>query len=269
MDNLLFIFFIYNRKYKKEKTMIGIYKITNKITGQSYIGQSSQIEKRKKRHFSTANNPMDHSYNNPLYRAIRKYGKNNFDFSIIEECSVQQLNEKERYWIKFYNTFFNGYNLTMGGDGSGTQQKKESIIGIIYDLENTNLFQKEIAKKWKISEEMVQGINTGRYWKHDRKYPIRESPKKIIKYCVDCGKQISKDATRCVNCENKRRQKEFTQNLIDRNKLKHLIRTTPFTTIGAMYNVSDNAVRKWCDKLNLPRKKSEIKKYSDEEWAGL
>lgn len=40
----------------------------------------------------------------------------------------------------------------------------------------------------------------------------------------------------------------------------------PFTTIGKKYNVSDNAVRKWCDKYNLPRKASEIKKYSDEEW---
>ena len=54
--------------------------------------------------------------------------------------------------------------------------------------------------------------------------------------------------------------------LISREELKKLIRTTPFTTIGKQYGVTDNAVRKWCDKYNLPRKVKEIKSYSDEEW---
>ena len=51
-----------------------------------------------------------------------------------------------------------------------------------------------------------------------------------------------------------------------REELKRLIRTTPFTTIGKKYNVSDNAVRKWCDAEGLPRKVSEIKSYTEEEW---
>ena len=54
--------------------------------------------------------------------------------------------------------------------------------------------------------------------------------------------------------------------LISREELKKLIRTTPFTTIGKQYGVTDNTVRKWCDKYNLPRKVKEIKSYSDEEW---
>jgi hypothetical protein len=48
--------------------------------------------------------------------------------------------------------------------------------------------------------------------------------------------------------------------------LKKLIRTKPFTQIGKQFNVSDNAIRKWCDNYNLPRKVNEIKSYSDEEW---
>ena len=56
------------------------------------------------------------------------------------------------------------------------------------------------------------------------------------------------------------------QNMIEREDLKKLIRSMSFTSIGKKYNVSDNAIRKWCDKYNLPRKVSEIKKYSDEEW---
>lgn len=48
-----------------------------------------------------------------------------------------------------------------------------------------------------------------------------------------------------------------------------MIRTTPFTTIGTMYGVSDNAVRKWCEAMGLPRKSSEIKSYTEEEWSKI
>lgn len=53
---------------------------------------------------------------------------------------------------------------------------------------------------------------------------------------------------------------------VSREELKTLIRTLPFSQIGEKFNVSDNTIRKWCDKYDLPRKVSEIKKYSDEEW---
>ena len=56
---------------------------------------------------------------------------------------------------------------------------------------------------------------------------------------------------------------------ISREELKSLIRTTPFTQIGKKYHVTDNAIKKWCDKYNLPRKRCDIKKYSDEEWSKL
>ena len=54
--------------------MVGIYKITNIITGESYIGQSVKIEQRIKKHKRVSQTPSDHSYENPLYRAMRKYG---------------------------------------------------------------------------------------------------------------------------------------------------------------------------------------------------
>ena len=83
-----------------------------------------------------------------------------------------------------------------------------------------------------------------------------------INLCQNCGTPISKTAKHCIKCSHLLRQ----QNNIEREELKKLIRSTSFTAIGKKYNVSDNAVRKWCDKYNLPRKASEIKKYSDEEW---
>lgn len=53
---------------------------------------------------------------------------------------------------------------------------------------------------------------------------------------------------------------------LEREELKQLIRNQSFLAIGKQFNVSDNAIRKWCDKYNLPRKKTEIKNYSDKEW---
>lgn len=88
-------------------------------------------------------------------------------------------------------------------------------------------------------------------------------------YCIDCGKEISKDSKRCVECNAKNKTIALDDMPITREELKNLIRTSPFTIIGSQYGVSDNAIRKWCDKFKLPRKKSEIKNYSDEEWSKI
>ena len=56
---------------------------------------------------------------------------------------------------------------------------------------------------------------------------------------------------------------------VTREELKQLIRKKPFVQIGLQFKVSDNAIRKWCDKFNLPRKATEIKKYTDEEWENI
>lgn len=98
---------------------------------------------------------------------------------------------------------------------------------------------------------------------------VEHLEQKNIKYCIDCGKKISYTAIRCTNCENQYRKIPIKNMPITKDELKKLIRTTPFTVIGAKYNVSDNAIRKWCDKFNLPRKLSDIKKYTDEEWELL
>ncbi len=81
-------------------------------------------------------------------------------------------------------------------------------------------------------------------------------------YCEDCGCEISYGAKKCLSCRNK----EKSKNIPERNELKSLIRIKPFTQIGAQFGVTDNAIRKWCDKYKLPRRSRDIKKYTEEEW---
>lgn len=89
-----------------------------------------------------------------------------------------------------------------------------------------------------------------------------------INHCIDCGKIISVKSVRCAECEHKHRTSTEVEGLT-REELKALIRATPFTKIGDMFGVSDNAVRKWCDKYNLPRKARDIKTLTDEEWLKI
>lgn len=98
----------------------GIYEIINLIN-KKYIGQSIDIEKRWQQHKTSNKNYI-------LYQAFKKYGLKNFEFKIIEECSQEKLNEREKYWILYYNSLTpNGYNMTLGGDSCGHEQLEKSV----------------------------------------------------------------------------------------------------------------------------------------------
>ena len=84
-------------------------------------------------------------------------------------------------------------------------------------------------------------------------------------YCIDCKKELKGNWKRCRKCSNKYQMSSVDKIPVDRDTLKQLIRTDPFTQIGRMYSVTDNTIRKWCAKFNLPKKSSDIKKYTDEE----
>lgn len=106
-----------------------IYVITNKINNKQYVGKTiDTIENRWKTHLKDSNKKFFES--RPLYKAIKKYGKENFIIEQLEECSYKILNEREQYWINILDTYKNGYNATLGGDGK-----------ILYDY-------KEIADKY-------------------------------------------------------------------------------------------------------------------------
>lgn len=255
--------------------IIGIYKITNTQNGHSYIGQSRNVTKRWLSHKEAASNPNMSSYNYPLQRAFRKYGLETFTFDILEECSIAELNEKEIYWINYFNP---EYNQTIGDNYSVIPQKLtmsqvlEIQMALVNDVEG-NLSHKKLAEQYGVHRDTIRDINVGRTWYNDNyTYPLHYSkfdannPNNIKSYCIDCGAEISKGSNRCLKCAAIQNRKVDRPS---RDELKTLIRTIPFTKIGIQFGVSDNTVRKWCDTEKLPRRASEIKKYSDEEWLNI
>ena len=246
---------------------IGIYKIENLINQKIYIGQSIHIEKRWQEHCQKSTNSL-------IAQAIQKYGKENFSFQILEEVEdVNQLNNLESKYIQKFNSLApNGYNIILIDDKQHHQFNKysnEVFTEIITDIKNSSMSFSEIAKKYDLDLSMIYYLNRGDYHTLPNEiYPLRpvQNMHKKEHYCIDCGCVISKSGIRCVACSHILQYKTIHPS---RQELKDLIRTNSFVAIGKKFNVSDNSVKKWCKKENLPYKASDIKKYSDEEWKEI
>ena len=135
----------------------GIYYIKNLINNKYYIGQSINIYERwirEKYHL----NFMDKAWNIHLQNAWKKYGQDNFEFAVVEECDKDELNNREIYWIQYYDAFYNGYNMTLGGDGGTvgyrhTEEDKEKMRqikkNIVPPMKNPDVVAKVIeSRKW-------------------------------------------------------------------------------------------------------------------------
>lgn len=134
-----------------------IYIITNDINDKVYIGQTTQTLKRRfNGHVCKDSTNASH-----IKRAIHKYGKEHFKIEIIEQCQVDKLDEREIYWIKQYNSFEYGYNLTEGGKSSMNNYKLESLIDLnkfaSYIKENYPPASK-VSEHFKISRGSVYNI---------------------------------------------------------------------------------------------------------------
>jgi group I intron endonuclease len=98
----------------------GIYCIVNLINNKKYVGKAKSITSRKSYHFSLLKN--NKHINKHLQNAWNKYGEDNFFFYVLENCDLEKLNEREKYWVSEFktNNLDFGYNITEGGDGAGS-----------------------------------------------------------------------------------------------------------------------------------------------------
>lgn len=158
-----------------------IYLIENLLNHKKYIGQSNNPIRRLVEH-------KCHKNNYPIHNAIQKYGLDNFKLTILEK-NIENYDERERYWIKYYNTLTpNGYNLTIGGnsapircgeDNPRTTHSNEEIAEIKNLLKNTDMPFKEIASLYHYRNFSSIGyINEGIIWFDETEtYPLRKRKK--------------------------------------------------------------------------------------------
>ena len=239
--------------------MIGIYMYKNKINGKIYVGQSIDLQQRYNQHKRRAFQKNSSEYNTPLSRAIRKYGWDNFEYLVLQECSKEQLNSYEQYYIEQYNCLVPyGYNVTKGGAIGHPLKITYSDVEKIYSLlRETKLTNKEIGEQFNVTDQTISDINCGRSFYSDNiKYPIRKQHRNIKQYyfCKQCGKRLIRKRKNelCDEClALNKKQKIITRP--SKEELYKTLKNNPnFTQVAQRYGVSDNAVRKWCKKYQLP-----------------
>jgi group I intron endonuclease len=183
-------------------------------TGKKYIGQTNNEERRKKQHVYH----YKKGYDNKFYRAVKKYGWINFIYGIIEEYEIKILNEQEVFFIDYYDTYNNGYNSTMGGEGvsgcspSEEVRKKmsESAKNRINPPHNKKYFTEEEKKeaKRKSGREYQQRMKEKRkeYMKE-----WRENNQDKIKKWKEENKEYLKELWKKNRENNKEKRNEYNR----------------------------------------------------------
>lgn len=157
-----------------------IYKITNNINGKCYIGQTTDYKRRFQEHKQMGYGLEE---NKLLYYAFKKYGIENFTFEVIEDKTLD-YNEREKYWIAYYNSFEDGYNMIEGGEepplniginSPFVTHSEEQVNEIKRLLKETKIQYKDIATMFNYDSSSIERINYGKLWRDDNTvYPIRK-----------------------------------------------------------------------------------------------
>lgn len=174
--------------------MIGIYLIKNKVNGKGYIGQSIDIKRRYQEHLRAGQPEIypqksERDSNTPIHLAMQKYGVKNFELILLEECSKEELNQKEKEWIKKLQTGIKekGYNVSEGGqENFGLKGEYHSQAKLTEDqvkeiktlLKTTDLSLEEIRSRFPVvkSKSIISLINTGKNWFDEKEeYPLRKT----------------------------------------------------------------------------------------------
>lgn len=161
-----------------------IYFIVNQVTQQRYVGQTTNFSRRKSEHFCKLRNSI---HPNPkLQAAFNKYGEDNFIITKItyEDITKEELNEQEIYYIKKYNSFLNGYNLTEGGTGGDTRSKLtfDQFCFAYFGNKKYQGMTNRTGQFLKVDSSCISAINREQSYDKFRKQAIRLSQEEKEKY---------------------------------------------------------------------------------------
>lgn len=181
--------------------IFSIYTFTNSITGKKYVGYTGDIGARIKSHKSSLNKGVK----TKLYDAIRSYGWNNFSFDVVYQSTdgVHTLNVMENYFIHQYDSYHNGYNMTLGGEGAPGKEswckgmhpkqllwsddRKQKHSKLLKNMWDDNK-KKMLSEKWTDDMKMEQRKKSTLSWKSkiDKGYSVEVNNKVLV--CPHCGK---------------------------------------------------------------------------------
>ena len=132
--------------------MAYIYKITNTINGKVYIGQTRKTLKER---FESHLKDMNHKRyeHRPLYVAMKKYGVSNFNIEAIEKCEDHRSNEREQFWIRYYDSCNTGYNTALGGAGKLLFNHRD-----IYEMLLAGNSVNAVVQKFSCSADVVYAV---------------------------------------------------------------------------------------------------------------
>lgn len=246
--------------------MYYIYKATNKINNKIYIGKTNNLERRIKEHQNKKNQT-----NCLFYRAIKKYGIKNFDWKIIDIIEDNKANEREKYWINYYNSYYknknsNGYNMTIGGDGGNGNSKKIAIYNLQGELLNVLDSVSLVKKEYKINNtsdiskicKSKKGMRNGYIFRYVEKNEIKKQINPYIK--------LTRSKRKVYQLNKKKEIINKFNSISEAAKKTNTCRTSLIGCLNGYYKTANNYI--WVYEENIKTKNKinvEINAYKNDK----
>ncbi len=226
--------------------LCGIYKIENTLNGKIYIGQAVDIIRRWAKHLNDCANPNVDLYDGYFYRSLRKYGVENFTFQVVELCSQDELDCKEIYWIKKYDSFNNGYNQTLGGS-KASKVDREAFFQYYTESQHS---MADIMEHFNICRETVSRVTNE--LSLEPNWLISEDEKNMI-----CNKYVNSDCTILQLAKDVGRDPQTISRILHKNQIpirngkvrKHDYYVYDCNTSELLFMLSQASLPQLCDEL--------------------
>ena len=220
--------------------------VIDKLGYTTHSGSNNSTVKKRLEQYAINLSHFTHS--NPIKRN---------EENVFMENSTASQQTLRRWYLKGEYT---PYICSICGQKPLWQGKELTLILDHIDGQNHNNQLHNL--RW-VCPNCNQQLETTGY-KRMRTESIQKIEKKY--YCIDCGKEITCNSNRCIECQAKSRR---VTDWPTREELKQKIRYQSFVSLGKEYGVSDKAISKWCVAYNLPSRKKDINNYTNEEWELL